>query len=112
MLSFMKQNNNAILLLCFSNLPPSQGGRYAGFGNTVETKKEDDFFDNTFSSLSSVSYTFNFLIVIEQLYIKPTFQFYDIALNIPFKDCLLRPLFDKVGGGPEVIYFSSDFGLS
>lgn len=35
------------------NLPPSQGGRYSGFGNTVEKKKEDDFFDNTLSSLST-----------------------------------------------------------
>ena len=37
----------------FRDLPPSQGGRYAGFGNTVE-KKNDDFFENTMSSLSSV----------------------------------------------------------
>ena len=44
--------------LCFSDLPPSQGGRYAGFGNTVERKKEDDFFENTMSSLSSVSFHF------------------------------------------------------
>ncbi|KAL4236699.1 ADP-ribosylation factor GTPase-activating protein 1 [Mactra antiquata] len=34
------------------DLPPSQGGKYAGFGNTVETK-QDDFFENTLSSLSS-----------------------------------------------------------
>lgn len=35
------------------HLPPSQGGRYSGFGNTPEKKKEDDFFDNTMSSLTS-----------------------------------------------------------
>ncbi|KAH3695274.1 ADP-ribosylation factor GTPase-activating protein 1-like [Dreissena polymorpha] len=35
------------------DLPPSQGGKYAGFGNTMEKKKEDDFFENTMSSLST-----------------------------------------------------------
>ncbi|WAR22762.1 ARFG1-like protein [Mya arenaria] len=40
------------------DLPPSQGGKYAGFGNTVEKKKEDDFFENTMSSLSSGWSTF------------------------------------------------------
>lgn len=45
-----KQSENAMRP---DHLPPSQGGRYAGFGNTIETKKEDDFFDNTFSSLST-----------------------------------------------------------
>lgn len=35
------------------DLPPSQGGKYTGFGNTVEKKQEDDFFENTLSSLSS-----------------------------------------------------------
>ncbi|XP_045157548.2 ADP-ribosylation factor GTPase-activating protein 1-like [Mercenaria mercenaria] len=40
------------------HLPPSQGGKYAGFGNTVEKKKEDDFFENTMSSLSSGWSTF------------------------------------------------------
>ncbi|XP_005110329.2 ADP-ribosylation factor GTPase-activating protein 1 [Aplysia californica] len=36
------------------HLPPSQGGKYTGFGNTpFESEKKDDFFDNTMSSLSS-----------------------------------------------------------
>ena len=47
--------NSVLILYFFSHLPPSQGGRYAGFGNTIETKKDDDFFDNTLSSLSTVS---------------------------------------------------------
>ena len=41
-----------------SDLPPSQGGRYSGFGNTVEPNKEEaagggEFFTNTWGSLSS-----------------------------------------------------------
>ncbi|CAC5377569.1 ARFGAP1 [Mytilus coruscus] len=41
------------------NLPPSQGGKYVGFGSTpMSDKKEDDFFDNTLSSLSSGWSTF------------------------------------------------------
>ncbi|XP_069127809.1 ADP-ribosylation factor GTPase-activating protein 1-like isoform X2 [Argopecten irradians] len=36
------------------NLPPSQGGRYVGFGSTATpTKRDDDFFENTFSSIQS-----------------------------------------------------------
>ena len=53
-LSFINTQSVLIFFL-FSHLPPSQGGRYAGFGNTIETKKDDDFFDNTISSLSTVS---------------------------------------------------------
>ncbi len=39
----------------FRNLPPSQGGRYAGFGNTVEAPKNDDneFFSQFTSGLST-----------------------------------------------------------
>jgi hypothetical protein len=38
------------------HLPPSQGGKYVGFGSTpMPEKKDDDFFENTMSSLSSVS---------------------------------------------------------
>ena len=48
-------------LFCyFSHLPPSQGGRYAGFGNTVEKKKEDDLLENTLSSLASVSILYSY----------------------------------------------------
>lgn len=38
------------------NLPPNQGGRYAGFGNTVQsppTRSQSEIFDTTLSSLSS-----------------------------------------------------------
>ena len=38
------------------NLPPSQGGRYAGFGNTVAPppkSQSQEFFDTTLSSLAS-----------------------------------------------------------
>lgn len=38
------------------NVPPSQGGRYAGFGNTVQqqpTRSQSEVFDTTLSSLSS-----------------------------------------------------------
>ena len=40
-----------------SNLPPSQGGRYSGFGNTMETpqKNQSDLLENAVSSLASVS---------------------------------------------------------
>ena len=39
------------------DLPPSQGGRYGGFGNTVEPAKneESEFFSGAWSSISSVS---------------------------------------------------------
>lgn len=39
------------------NLPPSQGGRYAGFGNTVEPAKNDpnDFFNQFSSGFSSLT---------------------------------------------------------
>ena len=39
------------LLIIHSNVHPSQGGRYVGFGNSVEVVKKDDYW----SSLSSVS---------------------------------------------------------
>jgi len=40
-----------------ADLPPSQGGRYGGFGNTVEPAKneESEFFSGAWSSISSVS---------------------------------------------------------
>ena len=40
-----------------SDLPPSQGGRYGGFGNTVEPtkKQESEFLTGTWSSITSVS---------------------------------------------------------
>ena len=39
----------------YSNLPPSQGGRYTGFGNTVQKpqKQESDTFSSAWDSLSS-----------------------------------------------------------
>lgn len=40
----------------YSDLPPSQGGKYVGFGSSpAPQSKNDDFFDTTLSSLSSVS---------------------------------------------------------
>ncbi|KAI8773750.1 ADP-ribosylation factor GTPase-activating protein 1 [Biomphalaria glabrata] len=40
-------------------LPPSQGGKYTGFGNTpLVDNKKDDFFDNTLSTLSTGWSTF------------------------------------------------------
>lgn len=49
-----KQNENASRP---ENLPPSQGGRYAGFGNTVEAPKNDnnEFFNQFTSGLSSLT---------------------------------------------------------
>lgn len=49
-----KQNENASRP---ENLPPSQGGRYAGFGNTVDPPKNDnnEFFNQFTSGLSSLS---------------------------------------------------------
>jgi hypothetical protein len=39
----------------YRDLPPSQGGKYVGFGSSPAPKaKNDDFFDSTLSSLSSV----------------------------------------------------------
>lgn len=38
------------------HLPPSQGGKYAGFGNTAQappTRSQSEYFDTTLSSLSS-----------------------------------------------------------
>lgn len=49
------------LLLCFRHLPPSQGGKYAGFGNTREPppkSQSQEFFDTTLSSLASVRLQF------------------------------------------------------
>ena len=54
-LQFYAENICLTKPMYFSHLPPSQGGRYAGFGNTVEKKKEDDLLENTLSSLASVS---------------------------------------------------------
>jgi len=41
------------MLMCISDLPPSQGGRYAGFGNTVQPQSKDS--SDYWSSWSSVS---------------------------------------------------------
>lgn len=49
------------LLLYFRHLPPSQGGKYAGFGNTREPppkSQSQEFFDTTLSSLASVRLLF------------------------------------------------------
>ena len=42
------------ILCCSRNLPPSQGGKYVGFGSSFEPEKKDDFLEHTMSSLSSV----------------------------------------------------------
>lgn len=46
-------------VFCFcSHLPPSQGGKYAGFGYTkdpIPKSQSQEFFDSTVSSLASVS---------------------------------------------------------
>jgi ADP-ribosylation factor GTPase-activating protein 1 len=44
-----------------SDLPPSQGGKYSGFGNTVQPppKEESEFLSNAWSSLSSGWSTFS-----------------------------------------------------
>jgi len=44
-----------------SDLPPSQGGKYSGFGNTAQPppKEESEFFSNAWSSLSSGWNTFS-----------------------------------------------------
>ena len=41
-------------LVC-RDLPPNQGGKYAGFGNTVQPppKEESEFFSNAWGSLSA-----------------------------------------------------------
>ncbi|XP_076462234.1 ADP-ribosylation factor GTPase-activating protein 1-like isoform X2 [Babylonia areolata] len=40
------------------NLPPSQGGKYVGFGSAPPPEKKDDFFENTMSSLTTGWSTF------------------------------------------------------
>lgn len=43
---------------CFSHLPPNQGGKYSGFGYTMDPpprSTSQEFFDTAVSSLSSVS---------------------------------------------------------
>lgn len=40
------------------HLPPSQGGKYMGFGNMPEPSKKDDLFENTMSSLQTGWSTF------------------------------------------------------
>ena len=44
----------SFISLC-SDLPPSQGGKYSGFGNTVQPppKEDSEFLTNAWSSLSS-----------------------------------------------------------
>lgn len=45
----------SLSLPIFRDLPPSQGGRYTGFGNTVQKpqKQESDTFSGTWDSLSA-----------------------------------------------------------
>jgi len=38
--------------VCVSDLPPSQGGRYAGFGNTVQPDNKDSDYWSSWSSVS------------------------------------------------------------
>jgi len=48
-----------MFLWSHSNVPPNQGGRYSGFGNTVEQpprSQSQDLLDSAVSSFSSVSY--------------------------------------------------------
>jgi len=43
--------------LPYSNVPPNQGGRYSGFGNTVEQlpkSQSQDLIDSAMSSFTSV----------------------------------------------------------
>lgn len=45
------------VILSYSNVPPNQGGRYSGFGNTVEQpprSQSQDLLDSAVSSFSSV----------------------------------------------------------
>lgn len=47
------------MIFSHSNVPPNQGGRYSGFGNTVEQpprSQSQDLLDSAVSSFSSVSY--------------------------------------------------------
>jgi len=47
------------MIFSCSNVPPNQGGRYSGFGNTVEQpprSQSQDLLDSAVSSFSSVSY--------------------------------------------------------
>ena len=47
-------------VLYFSDLPPNQGGRYSGFGYTMDPpprSTSQELFDNAVSSLASVSIT-------------------------------------------------------
>ncbi|XP_025109780.1 LOW QUALITY PROTEIN: ADP-ribosylation factor GTPase-activating protein 1-like [Pomacea canaliculata] len=40
------------------NVPPNQGGKYVGFGNTIEQEKKDDLFETTLSSIHTGWSTF------------------------------------------------------
>ena len=49
--------------LFFRNLPPSQGGRYSGFGNQVESgpprsSSVTDFYEGSVNGLTSVSFIY------------------------------------------------------
>lgn len=49
---------NEFQLISHSHLPPSQGGKYAGFGYSKEPvpkSQSQEFFDTTVSSLANVS---------------------------------------------------------
>lgn len=48
---------NLFVILLYRNLPPNQGGRYSGFGNTIEQpprSQSQDLLDSAVSSFSSV----------------------------------------------------------
>ena len=51
-----KDSQSLCCYLLHSDLPPSQGGKYGGFGNTVERpkKEESEFFSDAWSTFSSV----------------------------------------------------------
>jgi len=49
-------------LQCFSDLPPSQGGKYSGFGNCPtepmhRSSSVTEFYDSSLGNLTNVSYT-------------------------------------------------------
>lgn len=47
-----------LIAIRFRNLPPSQGGRYAGFGyqrDPIPKSQSQEIFDTTITSLASVS---------------------------------------------------------
>lgn len=52
-----------MILFSYSSLPPSQGGKYAGFGYSRDPpprSQSQEVFDTTLSSLASVNANFHF----------------------------------------------------